>query len=353
MDQSIAFKAIDWFFEHSGNEKKLRVVFFGGEPLMNFPLMKEVAAYAKSQAEANQKSVGFEITTNGTLITEEVIRFFMDYNIVPCVSFDGPGEVQDLQRPFVNGKGSYSQTVPRIRLLLEYIPETSCRATWIKSTDPAIVMQGLRDIGFKKIMLVPVSMAPDLTCNTYSDSADDEYLPFIRTFAEESHDLLRLIRERDPAGIRQVITDTVLWNLTERVVGKMKKDTPCGAGRELVAVSAIGDLFPCHRFTGYPGYKIGDIGSDDFDTTFNKWSRVDEIPGCNECSIRYHCAGGCFHDNLANTGDHRTHWKGTCERKKAMMSVTEELAAQLTSSDLEFLYEENIFKRPHCLFDFS
>jgi uncharacterized protein len=353
MDQEIAFQAIDWFIEHAGDEKKLRIVFLGGEPLMNYPLMKAVAAYSKRQAEVCHKSVGFEITTNGTLITEEVIRFFKKYNIVPCISFDGPREVQDLQRPFINGRGSYAPTVPRIRRLLETIPEASCRATWLEGTDPAIVMQELREIGFRKIMLIPVSMAPDLNCTIHSDSDSDEYLPFIQTFARESGDFLRFIKDRDPEAIRQVITDTVLWNLTERVVGKIKKFTPCGAGLELAAVSANGDLYPCHRFTGYPAYKIGNISSSAIDRAFNQWNTVDEIPICNECAIRYHCAGGCYHDNMVNTGDHRKPWRGSCERKKAMMAITEELAAQLTSSDLEFLYEEKFFKRPHCLFDFS
>ncbi len=352
MNQAIAFKAIDWLINHSGKEKNLRFVFFGGEPLLNFSLMEKTAAYARKRALECQKTAGFEITTNATLITEKIISFFKEYNIIPCVSFDGPAEIQDAQRPLSSGKGSFNQIVPRIRLLLSSIPETACRATWIKGSDPELILTCLRELGFKKIMLIPASLAPDLTCDAYSDSITDEYLPFIQTFAKETDDLLRYIKDRDIVGVRLVATDTVLWNLTERVVRKLKKETPCGAGRELVAVSANGDLFPCHRFTGYPDFKLGNIASDYLDTRFNPWQVVDDIPTCSECPIRYHCSGGCYHDNLASTGDHNKPSTGSCDRKKAMMGIIEKLSLQLTESDIEFLYQEKFFKRTPCPLDF-
>ncbi|MEY2632500.1 MAG: hypothetical protein RIR00_1154, partial [Pseudomonadota bacterium] len=151
MKKDTAFRTIDWLIGQSGDEPKLTVTFFGGEPLLNFKLLKEVVAYARSEGAKVGKTFGFTVTTNGSLLTDEVLAYFKENDVAPVVSMDGPKEINDAQRPDTKGKGTYEQIVPRVRKMLQIFPETSVRATLVGDTEPALVEQSLRDIGFKRV----------------------------------------------------------------------------------------------------------------------------------------------------------------------------------------------------------
>lgn len=115
MELQVAKMAVDWLIKRSGQKKYLRLVFFGGEPLINFSLIRETVAYADSAGQAKGKSFTYEISTNGTLLTPEIIRFFEEHKIIPVISMDGTRDIQNRQRPFRNGKGSYERVVSQIR----------------------------------------------------------------------------------------------------------------------------------------------------------------------------------------------------------------------------------------------
>ncbi len=157
MTQRTARKAVDWLIEQSGKVKELRINFFGGEPLLNFPLVQDVLEYALERGRACGKQFEFDITTNGSLLDDEKIAFFKEHDIVPMVSIDGPKELQDRQRPFKNGKGSYDVIAPRIRNLLSVLPESACRATLIGNSDPVAVDNALQKMGFAQRYIINAS----------------------------------------------------------------------------------------------------------------------------------------------------------------------------------------------------
>ncbi len=128
MSQATALRAIDWFVGQAGNVQDLNVTFFGGEPLLMFPLMKKVADYALAKAKAASKEIAFQITTNGTLLDEEIIDFLKEYQVRVLVSLDGPKEIHDAQRPFPDGRGSYDLLLPKIQKLLAAIPQAVAHA---------------------------------------------------------------------------------------------------------------------------------------------------------------------------------------------------------------------------------
>ena len=156
MTSDTAKKAVDWLIEQSGKIKKLAITFFGGEPLMNFPLMKEIVDYTKSVKKEKEKEFTFDIITNLSLLDEEKLIFLKENKITPLVSFDGAKEIQDKQRPLKNKKcSSYDTTLPKIKKLLSVIPDVPCRATLLEDTDPAKIRETLLEISFSKIHITP------------------------------------------------------------------------------------------------------------------------------------------------------------------------------------------------------
>ena len=353
MNRQVAFKAVDWLIDHSLQERHLRLVFFGGEPLINFGLMKEVAAYAKHAATSNEKKIEFQITTNGSMITPEVIHFFKQYDVIPLISFDGPKEIHDKQRPGMDGHGSYNKTVPLIRDLLKEFPQTPCRATWMEGSDPDEVIGGLRNIGFKRIFLLPASVKPPDTSAKCGIPCNNEPFSLIRKAEQDAETILRCVKDRDTAGIRFFAGASILLSLTEMMIKNIKKETPCGAARQMVAVAVNGDLFPCHRFTGFPEFMIGNVYSDDLNGSFKPFAHIDDIAACKSCKAKYTCSGGCYHDHMISTGNYAMPSEESCKRKKALTAIAEGLSAGFDASDLNFLHNEKIIQFRPCTLDFT
>lgn len=353
MDLATARKAVDWLMEHSQNEKTLRIVFFGGEPLMNFPLIREITPYIRDIAQGKGKSVNLEITTNASLIDDEVIDFFFQHHIVPLISFDGPKEVQDLQRTFRNGKGSYDHTIPRVRKLLNKIPRTACRATWLPGTDPDLVVHGLREIGFWKIFLVPVTMSSFPKRNGKGTPVPVDLTPLIRQAERDAIQIRQYIENRDAEGVRVIGMASPLLSIIRLLLTRAEKNPPCGAGFDLVGISTRGDLYPCHRFLNIPGFQLGNIFDQHYSGWFNRWRDVDEMPACRECLAGYTCRGGCYHDNFVATGDYTLPSMEMCRRKVALTLLAEALLKELDEADLEFLSQEKLLHRQHCMLDFG
>jgi len=139
LEEKTAYQAVDWLIERSGKKRKIHVSFFGGEPFLKFPMMKAVTEYAQRRVREVNKAVDFHAATNATLLDDEKIAFIKEHGISVMVSFDGPREIQDAQRPFANGKGSYDVTVPKIKKLLGKCPKTPAHAVITAHTDPQLV----------------------------------------------------------------------------------------------------------------------------------------------------------------------------------------------------------------------
>lgn len=305
MSYEVGRKALDFLIANSGNRVNLEVDFFGGEPLMNFQVVKDLVAYGRSQEKEHNKKFRFTLTTNGMLLTDEVMEFANREMANVVLSVDGRKEVHDFMRPTRNGKGSYDLIIDKFKKMAELRNQTNyyVRGTFTHyNLDFSKDVLHLADLGFKQISAEPV-VAPD----TQPYAIKEEDLP--KLF--EEYDLLaREMVEREKAGkgfnfFHFMIDLTGGPCLYKRLSG-------CGSGTEYLAVSPCGDLYPCHQFVGMEEFKLGNV-----DTGIEKKELVDEFKLCNvyakdkckDCFARFYCSGGCaanaynFHGNLLDAYD--------------------------------------------------
>ena len=305
MSYEVGRKALDFLIANSGNRVNLEVDFFGGEPLMNFQVVKDLVAYGRSQEKEHNKKFRFTLTTNGMLLTDEVMEFANREMANVVLSVDGRKEVHDFMRPTRNGKGSYDLIIDKLKKMAELRNQTNyyVRGTFTHyNLDFSKDVLHLADLGFKQISAEPV-VAPD----TQPYAIKEEDLP--KLF--EEYDLLaREMVEREKAGkgfnfFHFMIDLTGGPCLYKRLSG-------CGSGTEYLAVSPCGDLYPCHQFVGMEEFKLGNV-----DTGIEKKELVDEFKLCNvyakdkckDCFARFYCSGGCaanaynFHGNLLDAYD--------------------------------------------------
>lgn len=305
MSYEVGRKALDFLIANSGNRVNLEVDFFGGEPLMNFQVVKDLVAYGRSQEKEHNKKFRFTLTTNGMLLTDEVMEFANKEMANVVLSVDGRKEVHDFMRPTRNGKGSYDLIIDKFKKMAELRNQTNyyVRGTFTHyNLDFSKDVLHLADLGFKQISAEPV-VAPD----TQPYAIKEEDLP--KLF--EEYDLLaQEMIEREKAGkgfnfFHFMIDLTGGPCLYKRLSG-------CGSGTEYLAVSPGGDLYPCHQFVGMEEFKLGNV-----DTGIEKKELVDEFKLCNvyakdkckDCFARFYCSGGCaanaynFHGNLLDAYD--------------------------------------------------
>ncbi len=300
MDMETAKASVDFLLAQSANRKSVHITFFGGETLMNFPLLKNVVGYATEQAAAQGRSVDFSLTTNATLLTPAIIEFLSENQVGVTVSMDGPPDLQDKLRVFANGRGSYDIIEPRVRAL---IANHRTRAITARVTLTAGVTDVLRiyrhlkhDLGFHEIGFAPVTTSPD-RLYAINEKGMDGVLEQFHILAEE---WLEFALRGEMHGFSNV-SDTI----AELIQG-VNKSHPCGAALGLVGVGPSGDLAPCHRFVDSDTHSLGHVSSgidrqkqSDFLTRGHINSKYD----CHSCWARPLCAGGCHHEAFVRYGD--------------------------------------------------
>jgi len=350
MTRNTAHRAVVWLIEQLKDAKQLRIVFFGGEPLLNFSLVKEVVRYAQKCGKGCGKEFKFSITTNASLLDDEKIAFFKEHKINPLVSFDGLKVIQDTQRPFKNGKGSYDATVPKIRKLLEVLPESSCRATLVGGTDPIVVDNALREIGFGARHISPVS--PTLFNKDKNSHVPGRDFAGMLTWAQvKAWELRTGIKERDTEKLNDLKASGTLCRIVEQFVNGQKRYFPCGAGRDSVAVSCSGDVYLCHRFVGNEGQRLGDIFSGDLKREIYQTSPLRFQDKCTNCFAKYLCAGGCYHDNLGTTGSLFEPDEGMCALMRHSAELAAAICSRLNEDDKAYLVKEEIISKKICPLD--
>ncbi|MBS4980592.1 MAG: thioether cross-link-forming SCIFF peptide maturase [Lachnospiraceae bacterium] len=305
MSYEVGKKALDFLIANSGNRRNLEVDFFGGEPLMNWQVVKDLVAYGREQEKIHNKNFRFTITTNGVLLNDEVQEFVnkeMD-NVV--LSLDGRKEVNDKMRPFRNGKGSYELIVPKFQKLADsrnqekyYVRGTFTRDNLDFSKD----VLHFADLGFKQISIEPV-VGED--ADFYSIKKED--LPKI---FEEYDALAKALVEREKEG-----KGVNFFHFMIDLDGGpcvAKRLSGCGSGTEYLAVTPWGDLYPCHQFVGEEDFLMGNV-----DDGIVKPKIADEFRGCSvyskekckNCFAKFYCSGGCmanshkFHGSIHDTYD--------------------------------------------------
>ncbi|HEY7387044.1 MAG TPA: quinohemoprotein amine dehydrogenase maturation protein [Bryobacteraceae bacterium] len=300
MDFETAKASVDFFMQQPGARRVVQITFFGGETLMNYPLLKQVVGYANEQVKARDGRINYSLTTNATLLTPAIIDFICENHIGVTVSMDGPKEMHDQLRVFSNGKGSYDIIAPRVRELISkhHTRPVAARVTLTSGVHDVLkIFRHLRhDLGFHEIGFAPVTTSPD-RLYAINDRGMDGVLDQFYTLADEYLDYaLR--------GERHAFSN-VSETLRELHQG-VNKSHPCGAGMGLVGVGPSGDIAPCHRFVDSDQHALGHVSTGidrakqaDFLNRGNIHSKYD----CHTCWARPLCAGGCHHEAFVRYGD--------------------------------------------------
>ena len=336
MSYEVGKKALDFLIANSGSRKNLEVDFFGGEPLMNWQVVKDLVAYGRELEKQYDKHFRFTLTTNGVLLNDEVQEFVnkeMD-NVV--MSLDGRKEIHDHMRPFRNGKGSYDLVVPKYQKLADsrnqekyYIRGTFTRNNLDFSED----VMHFADLGFKQISIEPV-----VGDDTEDYAIQKEDLPQI---FDEYDKLAKMMVERERSGKGFNFFHFMLDLEGGPCVAK--RLSGCGSGTEYLAVTPWGDLYPCHQFVGQEEFLMGNV-----DEGITKPEIADEFRGCSvyskesckNCFARFYCSGGCmansykFHNTINDT------YEVSCEMERKRVECAIMIKAALADEERMEGHEE-------------
>lgn len=351
MEEKTAYQAVDWLIEQSGKVKKINISFFGGEPFLNFSLIKKVVEYAETRVIALEKEVGFNVTTNGTLLDDEKITFIKEHNIKVMISIDGPREIHDMQRPFANGKGSYDTIFPKIKKLLEVSPETRAHAVLVDDTKTHIIRNALKEIGFSEVSILPASASlfDDESAKTKRARELDGVLNDVELEAEA---WLRHTKSRNSEALKNLMSSAQLFQGLLSFLHNKKKQHACGAGIKFVGVSCSGDIYLCHRFVGMDDYKLGNVFVKYLDREKYQESPVTQMKECTNCFARYYCAGGCKHDNAGSCGSAFKPSEDICRLKRREVELAAATVCMFDDKDRAFLNEYKVFPPKPCPLDF-
>ena len=312
MSYEVGKRALDFLIENSGNRHNLEVDFFGGEPLMNFEVVKKLVEYARKQEKIYNKNFRFTLTTNGLLINDEVIDFVNKEMSNVVLSLDGRKEVHDHLRKTITGEGSYDIIIPKFKKLVEarkgknyYIRGTFTH----NNVDFLKDILHMADLGFKELSMEPVVCAPN---EPYALTEQD--LPIIK----EQYELLAkemIKRDSENNGF------TFYHYMLDLTHGPCiyKRISGCGSGTEYLAVTPWGDLYPCHQFVGDEKFKLGDIYNGITNTKIRdefKLCNAYARPECKDCWAKLYCSGGCAANSYHATGSVLGTYKYGCELLK-------------------------------------
>ena len=327
MSAEVGKKAIDFVIEKSGPRKNIEVDLFGGEPLMAFDTIKEIVEYAKEQEKLHKKLIRFTMTTNATLLNDEIMKY-MDENMGNIVlSIDGRKSVNDKVRTRIDGSGSYDRILPNIQKMVNMRDKSKAyyvRGTFTReNTDFYEDVKHMADLGFKEISIEPVVLP-----NEHELSLREEDLPVIfQQYDKLYADMLQ--RHKDG-------TDFKFYHFNIDLQGGpcvYKRISGCGAGHEYVAITPDGEIYPCHQFVGNEDFLMGDIYSGISNEKMVqefKTAHVYNKPKCNDCWAKFYCSGGCQANNFNFNGDMHIPYEIGCQMQKKRIECAIALKAKTT-----------------------
>ncbi len=304
MSYEVGCKALDFLIANSGSRRNLEVDFFGGEPLMNFEVVKKLVAYGRKREAETDKKFRFTLTTNGILLNDEVLEFANKELVNVVLSIDGRKAVNDNMRPTRNGKGSHDIILKKYKdFRAKRKGQYYVRGTFTHfNTDFSNDVIALMDEGFDEVSMEPVVAPP--TEDYAITEADVEVIK--EQYDILARELLKRYEEGKPVNFFHFMIDL------EGGPCVYKRLSGCGSGTEYLAVTPWGDLYPCHQFVGNPDFVIGNV-----DEGIKRTDIVDEFKLCNvyakdkcrDCFARFYCSGGCaanayqFHGSLLDAYD--------------------------------------------------
>ena len=326
MPYEVGKRALDFLIENSGSRHNLEVDFFGGEPLMNFEVVKKLVKYAREQEKLYNKNFRFTLTTNGLLIDDDVIAFVNKEMSNVVLSLDGRKEVHDSLRKTISGQGSYDIIIPKFKKLVE---ARGGKNYYIRGTFTHNNIDFLKDIlhmadlGFTELSMEPVVCAPD---EPYALTEED--LPILK----EQYELLAKEMIKRDSENRGFTFYHYMLDLTHGPC-IYKRITGCGSGTEYLAVTPWGDLYPCHQFVGDEKFKLGDIYNGIVNTKVRdefKLCNAYARPECKDCWAKLYCSGGCAANSYHATGNILGTYKYGCEllKKRIECAIMIKIAEQ-------------------------
>lgn len=329
MSYEIGKKALDFLVANSGSRVNLEVDFFGGEPLMNWQVVKDLVMYGRSLEEPNHKKFRFTLTTNGVLLDDEILEFVNKEMSNIVLSIDGRKEIHDKMRPHRGGQGSYDEIVPKFQKVAESRNQMNyyVRGTFTHyNRDFSNDVMHLADLGFKQISVEPVVAKED---KDYAIKKED--VPFL---LDEYDRLAKLILERKQSG-----RDFNFFHFMIDLEGGpcvYKRLSGCGSGTEYLAVTPWGDLYPCHQFVGMDDFIIGNveegITNPDIVKQF-KDCNVYAKQECKNCFAKYYCSGGCAANAYNYSGSINGAYEIGCELQRKRIECAIMLKAALAAGE--------------------
>ena len=302
MSFEVGKKALDFLVANSGSRRNLEVDFFGGEPTLNWEVVKQLVEYGRSIEKEHDKNFRFTLTTNGVLLNDEILEFANREMANVVLSIDGRKEVNDRMRPFRGGQGSYDLIVPKFQKVAESRGQMNyyVRGTFTHyNLDFTEDVLHLADLGFKQISVEPVVAQPE---DDYAIREED--IPFLKEqYDKLAAEMIRRRREGRGFNFFHFMIDL------EGGPCVAKRLSGCGSGCEYLAVTPWGDLYPCHQFVGNPDFLMGNVDEGilrtDIRDTF-KSCNVYAREQCRNCFAKFYCSGGCaansynFHHSITD-----------------------------------------------------
>ena len=333
MTLEIAKSAIDMFYKESPHLEEYSITFFGGEPISNLPLIKEIIAYANKFFGSKGLKIGYSMTTNATLLTEEIIHYIHDSRVDLTVSIDGPEALHNKTRVYENGKGSYEKVAKNVAKLLAIYKNrpVGARVTLTKGvTDIKAIWEHLRyDLNFKEVGFAPVTSGD----SDFFNLSDNDLVKVFSGFRELGEDYINEAIKGNFNGFS---------NLHRTVIDiheGRKKKLPCGAGVGLLSVSYKGDIDLCHRFTGsdYPSFGNIEKGLDKLALgSFLEKRANEKDSSCQTCRIRNLCAGGCYHESYIKYGTPEKSVLHYCDDMRSWIDFAVEAYIRIQAGNPEF-----------------
>ena len=326
MSYEVGKKALDFLVANSGNRTNLEVDFFGGEPLMNWEVVKQLVAYGRSLEEEHHKKFRFTITTNGVLLNDEILEFVNKEMGNMVLSIDGRKEVHDRMRPHRGGQGSYDEIVPKFKKAAESRGQMNyyVRGTYTHyNTDFAKDVLHLADLGFKQISVEPV-VAPE----TEDYAIREADLPqLLAQYDELAEEMIKRRKEGNGFNFFHFMIDL------EGGPCVAKRLSGCGSGTEYLAVTPWGDLYPCHQFVGNEDFLMGNVDEGVLRTDIRdefKQCNVYAKEKCKDCFAKFYCSGGCAANSYNFTGNVNGSYDIGCELQRKRIECAIMIKAALS-----------------------
>ena len=331
MSLDVGKKALDFLVANSGNRVNLEVDFFGGEPLMNWQVVKDLVAYGRSLEEPNHKKFRFTLTTNGVLLDDEVLEFANKEMANLVLSVDGRKETHDRMRPHRGGQGSYDEVLPKYKKAAKSRNQMDyyVRGTFTRNNlDFAEDVKHLADEGFEQISMEPVVARPE---EDYALRMED-----VPAILEEYDELaLEYIRrKKEGKGFN-------FFHFMINLEGGpcvAKRLSGCGSGTEYLVVTPWGDLYPCHQFVGQEEFLMGNVEEGILRTDIQdkfKACNVYAKDQCRDCFAKFYCSGGCAANAYNNSGDINGAYELGCELQRKRIECAIMIKAVLADEEKE------------------